>query len=99
MWKNFFKANLWKNFSKIHGLICFSNFLAINKSYTLKWVICPKREIIINKFDRMNGMPKFWWWGISPYSPPPGSAIAHHENYLQTKAKMGEYTITIKKIY
>ena len=36
----------------------------------------PKREIIINKFDRMNGRPKFWWGDI-PLSPPPGSATAH----------------------
>ena len=56
-----------------------------------------KREIIINKFDRLNGMPKFWLGGISPI-PPWIRYCAHYENYLQTKAKRGEYTITIKKI-
>ena len=44
---------------------------AINISYTLKWVICSEIEIIINKFDRMNGRPKFWWGGGGGYRPIP----------------------------
>ena len=41
--------------------------------------------------------------GDNPLFPPPPPPwichCAHYENYLQTKAKRGEYTITIKKIY
>ena len=33
--------------------------------------------------------------GISPYPPPWIRHCAHYEDYLQMKAKRGEYTITI----